>query len=148
MATNPDKQNTLRQEIMQILPHRDLMLSNMPYLRECLKEALRLSSVFVSNVRSTGQDLVLNGYQVPKGTNVVMSLEPLLNSNAYYENYEEYIPERWLKNTESTEKCTKNTINSFVHLPLGFVPRSCIEHRFAEMDIFIAVIRILSENFK
>lgn len=36
-------------------------------MRACLKEAIRLSPIVVGGFRATGQDIVLQGYQVPKG---------------------------------------------------------------------------------
>lgn len=38
----------------------------MPYMKACLKEALRLNPVVAGDARGTGKDIVLEGYQVPK----------------------------------------------------------------------------------
>lgn len=72
LAQNPDKQEKLREEVRRILPSIDGTLSpdnlkSLPYLRACFKEALRLSPILSGGMRGTGQDLVLQGYQVPKG---------------------------------------------------------------------------------
>lgn len=71
---NPEKQEKLREEIRQILPTVDSKLTtgslmNIPYTRACIKEAMRLAPVVVAGLRATGQDLVLQGYQIPKGVN-------------------------------------------------------------------------------
>lgn len=42
-------------------------LNSLPYLRACLKESLRVTPVVTGNVRCAGRDLVLQGYQIPKG---------------------------------------------------------------------------------
>lgn len=39
---------------------------NLPYLRACLKEAMRMMPVVAGNLRATGEDTVIQGYQVPK----------------------------------------------------------------------------------
>lgn len=72
LAMNPDQQEQLRQEIRAILPDVDSKLSadslaSAPYLRACVKEASRLSPVFAGNNRELGANLVLQGYQIPKG---------------------------------------------------------------------------------
>lgn len=71
LAKNPDKQEILRQEILKILPQKDSQLTNqslnhIPYLRAVVKESLRLYSPTNGNLRATGQDMVINGYQIPK----------------------------------------------------------------------------------
>lgn len=53
----------------------------MSYMRACLKESLRLSPVIAGNARQTGRDVVLSGYQVPKG---VSSGRPLLTFQFYH----------------------------------------------------------------
>lgn len=71
LAINPEKQEKLRKEVFQLLPQIDSPLSDdclytAPYFRACLKEALRMQPTAPTNMRSAGQDIVLNGYQVPK----------------------------------------------------------------------------------
>lgn len=72
LAKNPDKQEILRQEIDRILPDKNETLNsssfnNVPYLRAVVKEALRLVPVVNGNIRAAGENLVLQGYQIPKG---------------------------------------------------------------------------------
>lgn len=71
LAMNPKKQARLQKEVFELLPNINSALSedslnNSSYLRACLKEALRMTPTVPTNMRSTGQDIVLNGYQVPK----------------------------------------------------------------------------------
>lgn len=71
LATNADKQQVLREELMQTLPEKGSLLTaetmtNMPYLRACIKEAFRLRPLFAGNFRCTGKDQVFKGYKVPK----------------------------------------------------------------------------------
>lgn len=146
MAKNPEKQEILRQEVMRILPERSSTfsidsLNNIPYMRACFKEAVRLNPIAVGTARSTGQDLVLNGYQVPKNTDILMSMALIQRSEKYFKNSMEFIPERWVRGTEQHIP----NIDPFIYLPFGFGPRSCIGRRFAEMEIFIVLIRFLRE---
>lgn len=71
LAMNPDKQEKLLKEVFELLPQIDSpinpdSLSHASYFRACLKESMRMQPTVSTNLRSTGQDLVLNGYQVPK----------------------------------------------------------------------------------
>jgi cytochrome P450 family 12 len=74
LAQNPDKQDILRQEILRILPEKDSKLSatsfnEVPYLRAVIKESLRLRPVVNGNMRKADNDIVLQGYKIPKGVN-------------------------------------------------------------------------------
>lgn len=71
LAKNPDKQAKLSEEIKQMLPEIDSplteeTLNNMPYLRACIKESMRLQPLIPGHLRAAGQDIILNGYQIPK----------------------------------------------------------------------------------
>lgn len=52
----------------------------------------------------------------------------------------EYLPERWLRDTEGELTVSRNF--PFAYTPFGYGPRSCLGQRFAENEIFIAVIKV------
>lgn len=71
LALNQDKQEILRNELRVALPEKDTKLTpenmrNMPYLRACIKEALRMHPLAAGNFRATGRDITLQGYQIPQ----------------------------------------------------------------------------------
>ncbi|XP_055596747.1 cytochrome P450 12b1, mitochondrial-like isoform X2 [Uranotaenia lowii] len=144
LATNPEKQQKLREELRTILPRKDSPLTvdnmrNLPYLRACIKEGMRIAPPTVGNARNAGQDIVLQGYQVPKGTNVVMAAMTLNIDDRHHPRAKEYLPERWLK--EEGYPSVKDA-HPFVFLPFGFGPRTCIGRRLAQMEMEIVVARI------
>ncbi|XP_053692436.1 cytochrome P450 12b1, mitochondrial-like [Sabethes cyaneus] len=146
LALNPDKQEKLREELRTILPNKDSPLTpenmrNLPYLRACIKEGIRVCPPTAGNLRAAGKDLVLQGYKVPKGTEVAMAAMLLQKDEKYYSRAKEFIPERWLK--EETDGCPagKNT-HPFVYLPFGFGSRTCIGKRMANLEMEIIVARI------
>lgn len=72
LSQNKDAQNKLRDEAMSVLPKKDSrltkdVLNNMPYLKCVIKETTRLAPIAIGNIRRTPRDLVLGGYQIPKG---------------------------------------------------------------------------------
>ena len=152
LAKNPDKQEKLRQEIFNILPTKDTALTDdklkhIPYLRACMKEANRCYSVASGMARETGQNLVLNGYRIPKGTNLLMTTKLLMQDDKYFKRAKEFIPERWVRDESyKTEGCphAKET-HPFIYLPFGFGSRSCIGQRFAELEVTTFIIRLLRE---
>lgn len=71
LAKNPEAQERLRAEVFRVLPNRnaalrDNALVNTPYMHACIKESMRLQPIFSGVLRSAGQNLILNGYRIPK----------------------------------------------------------------------------------
>ncbi|XP_037048515.1 probable cytochrome P450 12b2, mitochondrial [Bradysia coprophila] len=142
-------QDKLRTEIMTLLPNADTSLTpeslnSLPYLRACLKESMRMSPIVAGNVRCAGRDLVLQGYQIPKGTDCLMGTVALLHNEKFVQKADEFIPERFLKEPQSGCPNAKD-IHPFLQLPFGFGARACIGRRFAEMEIEVLTIRLLRE---
>lgn len=72
LATNAEPQAKLREELLRVLPEKDARitpdkLEQMPYLKAVIKETFRISPLALALPRTTVKDLVLSGYQVPKG---------------------------------------------------------------------------------
>lgn len=162
LAKNPEKQEKLREEIMQILPTKDAPLTeksmkNLPYLRASIKEALRVYPLIIGNARVPVNDVVLSGYQVPKGVVVSMISTSMLQNDNFYPRAKEFLPERWLRqdnNTQSTSQEQSGTCpnslkasSPFIYLPFGFGPRMCVGRRIVEMELEVGLTRIL-RNFK
>ncbi|XP_055539547.1 probable cytochrome P450 12a4, mitochondrial [Wyeomyia smithii] len=143
LARNPDKQEKLREELRSILPNKDSPLTvenmqNMPYLRACIKEALRICPPIAGTARAVGKDVVLQGYQIPKGTEVAMAAMILHQEDKYFDRARDFLPERWLKDSSSARKNS----HPFVYLPFGFGPRTCVGKRLAMMEMEILISRV------
>ncbi|KAH8310566.1 hypothetical protein KR044_001967, partial [Drosophila immigrans] len=156
IAKNPAKQTKLREEVLRILPEKDsdfteAFFNNMPYLRACIKESLRFFPLIPGNTRVIKSDIMLNGYRIPKETAVIMFSQGLQMDDDYYPRSKEFLPERWLrkaKDQNTDEKCPNalKASNPFIYLPFGFGPRMCIGKRVAEMELELAIARLI-RNF-
>nr|ARG41838.1 cytochrome P450 CYP12A18 [Bactrocera dorsalis] len=152
LAENPEKQQLLREEVMRVLPQRDGKfaadaLSRIPYLRACIKEALRMYPLGTGNIRVTPKDIVLSGYQVPKNTWVSVVAASLLMDDRYYPRSKEYLPERWLRSTENGEGAVPlKPINPFIYMPFGFGPRMCVGRRISDLELELGIARFV-RNF-
>lgn len=145
LAKNPEKQAKLREELRAILPNKDSPLTpenmkNLPYLRACIKEGLRMYPPVAGNVRQAGKDIVLQGYQIPKGTDVAMASMILHSGEEYFERGNEFLPERWLKETSGCP--SGKDVHPFLFLPFGFGPRTCVGRRMAMLEMEMLVARI------
>ncbi|KAH8414281.1 hypothetical protein KR215_002047, partial [Drosophila sulfurigaster] len=156
IAKNPEKQAKLREEVLRILPNKnsdftEASINNMPYLRACVKESLRFFPLIPGNSRVIKSDIVLNGYQIPKETAVIMTSQGLHMDDQYFPRSKEFLPERWLRQTkeQSTESKCPNALkpsNPFIYLPFGFGPRMCIGKRIVEMELELGIARLI-RNF-
>ncbi|XP_071113636.1 probable cytochrome P450 49a1 isoform X2 [Haliotis cracherodii] len=144
LAKNKDKQEILYQEIISVCGTGKInatSLSHMPYLKACVKEGHRLGFPSpVGSVRIIDKDLQLDGYHIPRGTEVHYGHNVLCHSPEYFDTPKAYIPERWLRDSGNN---TNNYLQSFIVMPFGFGTRNCPGRRFAEQQLFLALITLI-----
>ncbi|XP_055902449.1 cytochrome P450 CYP12A2-like [Eupeodes corollae] len=147
IAKNPDKQEKLRQELRTIMPHKNSLLTienmkNMPYLRASIKEGMRIYPIGSGTIRYNNEDIVMSGYQIPKGQEIILNHNFLLNTEQYCPKAKEFIPERWLRSEESQY----TPVHTFLYMPLSHGPRSCVGKRIVDMELETTVARLV-RNF-
>ncbi|KAH9500866.1 hypothetical protein Btru_073201 [Bulinus truncatus] len=145
LAKNPEKQENLRREILEVLGHDKPLtaksLSKLVYLKAALKESFRLNfPVPVGNLRILPTDVVLSGYTVPAGIPVLLFNKR--TSKTHFEDPDQFLPERWLRSEENTKK---DSAHSMIVLPFGHGIRNCIGRRFAVQEIYLATAKVLQK---
>ncbi|XP_065356768.1 probable cytochrome P450 6a14 [Calliphora vicina] len=145
MAKNPDKQEKLRNEIMETLEKYNNELTfeammEMSYLDQVISETLRLYPALAFLQRICMQD-----YKVPdtdvvleKGTWVYIPAKAIHYDPDIYKNPLEFQPERF----HPSEVHSRHP-QSF--LGFGDGPRNCIGLRFGRMQVKIGLITLLSK---
>mmetsp|Transcript_16258 Transcript_16258/g.19739 ORF Transcript_16258/g.19739 Transcript_16258/m.19739 type:complete len:330 (-) Transcript_16258:166-1155(-) len=118
------------------------------YLNACTLEVLRLypSAGFV---RQTTEDIHLGNYLIPKHQDIYVF--PYINqrNEDYYENAEEFIPERWMKG-DATEKLgfqarlARESLQNPL-LPFSLGKRNCVGRPLALLEIRLVLLRLLQE---
>nr|AIW79956.1 cytochrome P450 CYP301B1 [Nilaparvata lugens] len=140
LSQNQDKQEILVKEIDRVVPGdaklTSKMLDEMKYLRACIKETLRMYPVVIGNGRLVTNDIVLGGYLIPKGVQVVFQHYVISNSDKYFANAAKFEPERWLKARSEAH-------HAFASLPFGFGRRMCLGRRFADLELETLLVKIL-----
>uniref|UniRef100_A0A8C5QDU9 Cytochrome P450 n=1 Tax=Leptobrachium leishanense TaxID=445787 RepID=A0A8C5QDU9_9ANUR len=143
LATHPDVQQRLQEEIDSYLPNKatptyDILLE-MEYLDMVIHETLRMYPPAGRIERVSKQNFEINGVIIPKGT-VTMIPAYVLHMNPYvWSEPEEFRPERFSKENKANQ-------NPFHFLPFGDGPRNCIGMRFALLSMKLA-ITVLLQNF-
>ncbi|RCN36156.1 unspecific monooxygenase [Ancylostoma caninum] len=137
IATNPNVQDELREEVNAVLNcHREITptdLSQLPFLRACIKETFRLFPIGTEISRIPQKDLVLSGYRVPAGTPVDVNTNVLMRSLTLFDDPLSFRPTRWLRDGSRPDS------HPFSFLPFGFGPRMCAGRRFAEQDLQVTL---------
>ncbi|XP_064393549.1 probable cytochrome P450 49a1 [Halichondria panicea] len=140
LAKQPALQDQLCTEIRTVLGNKVNPswedLQDIPLIRYCLKEILRMYPATETNFREIETDTVMNGYQVPAGTSVLSCNSVMSYSTDYFDEPDKFIPERWNKSKE-------DSIHPFVSLPFGFGQRGCYGRRLAELEIYILLTKLI-----
>lgn len=147
LASNPKVQEQLYQEICHVFGDEhdsgsDITidiekLDQLKFLKLCLKESHRLLPTIPGVARTLQKDLVLSNYLVPKNTLVFCNFTVTCRLPQYFEDPEVYNPSRW-------ERTGKNKGDlAFCLLPFGHGVRKCIGHNFAEMEIYVALAKMI-----
>uniref|UniRef100_A0A336M4C2 CSON005232 protein n=1 Tax=Culicoides sonorensis TaxID=179676 RepID=A0A336M4C2_CULSO len=152
LAKNKSKQEKLRNEIISAMPTKNSpitasMIKHTPYLRSLIKETLRIYPPAPGNTRILKSDIVLQGYKIPKGTNIAFPNAALSRSEAHFHRANQFIPERWMRDMSNEDEGCKHAkeTHPFVYSPFGFGSRSCVGKRFAELEMMIFIIRFVRE---
>ncbi|KAM4814478.1 cytochrome P450 3A9-like [Urocitellus parryii] len=143
LATHPDAQTKLQQEIDAALPNKapatyDTVLQ-MEYLDMVVNETLRLYPIDGRLERVCKKDIEINGVPIRKGTVVMIPSFVLHRDPLHWPEPEEIRPERFSKQN-------KDSIDPYVYMPFGNGPRNCIGMRFALMNMKLALVEVM-QNF-
>lgn len=102
-------------------------IPNLPYLRQVFDETLRLYSPIPILARDLTEDDRLNGYDLPKGSLVVLALYNTHRHPEFWERREEFYPEHFAEAAVAARP-------RYAYLPFGAGPRICIGMHFALME--------------
>jgi cytochrome P450 len=154
LAKNPDKQQRLFEELTSVLRGGDIdgsrTLSNLPYLKNVVKESFRLSPGPLGMIRTINENVEIDGHILPAGTRINVFMNLLGRDEKYYKNADQFIPERW----DIDEKAGDNNTNKevdfgvkhpFSHMPFGFGARMCLGSRVAYMEMYQFLARVVQD---
>jgi cytochrome P450 len=131
LATHPDKAARMRDELDRVLGGRCVTvedLPSLPYLEMVVKESLRLLPSVWAYARQAQRDLVIEGYEIKKGQTVTISHIAMGRNPKYYDEPEEFRPERWTREFE-------RSLPKGAYTPFAGGPRVCLGKQFAMMEM-------------
>jgi cytochrome P450 len=124
LIQNPRVMQKARDELTTVLgekPHiQESDIAQLPYLQAVVKEILRLRMVVPLVPRKAEADIVVNGYTIPKGTNVILNAWAINRSADAWEDPDKLVPERFLGGE------SRNYLGQdFEMIPFGLGRRIC-----------------------
>ncbi|KYM82495.1 Cytochrome P450 9e2, partial [Atta colombica] len=149
IVANPSVQIKLRQEIDELLDESDgnatyEAVNKLKYLDAVIKEALRLFSQSVTE-RVCGKAYKLSpalpgekSFTINKGMIIWIPLYAIHHDKKYYDNPEEFRPERFLNNNQD------NNYGSSFYFSFGLGSRMCIGRRFSLLMIKVMLFHLLA----
>lgn len=108
----------------------------LPYVQQVVNEVLRLYPPAYAFGRRAVRDTVLGGRPVPAGTTVLMSPWAMHRNPRFFDEPDEFRPERWADGLASR-------LPRFAFFPFSSGPRRCVGSSFATMEATIAIATIL-----
>lgn len=112
----------------------------LPYLHAVLKEVLRLEPpAYALLPRRALEDCVLGGYLVPEGTLVIVGTRVIHRRADYWENPDDFLPERWL--TDEAQQGARCPAHGYI--PFSLEPRGCRGADFARMMFVLATASLV-----
>ncbi|KAK9966094.1 hypothetical protein ABG768_003223 [Culter alburnus] len=140
LSRHPDIQNALRDEVQSVMKGRTVPdasdVAAMPLMKAVMKEILRLYPVIPANARViTDKDIKVGGYLIPRNTLITLCHYATSRDPKHFRDPDAFVPQRWLSRSEGS--------HPYASVPFGVGKRSCIGRRIAELEVYLALSRIL-----
>ncbi len=139
LAQNPLAEQKLLTEFNMVVGERPLGaedLPQLPYAEKVIRESLRLYPPAFAIARVAAHDCEIAGYRVPRGASIVMSQWVMHRDPRFYDDPEQFKPERWSEEFASR-------LPKFAYFPFGGGPRLCIGSAFAVMEATLLLLSML-----
>ncbi|CAL4940056.1 unnamed protein product [Urochloa decumbens] len=142
LIRNPQAMSRATSEIRERLGQGIAMitstdLGDLRYLRMAIKETLRLHPAVPLILRASQEKCKIMGYEIPKGTSVFINTFAVASDPSYWDNTEEFKPERFENSTLDYNWAR------FEFIPFGAGRRQCPGALFATMTIELTLANLL-----
>ncbi|XP_034733576.1 cytochrome P450 27C1-like [Etheostoma cragini] len=143
LARHPHIQQQIFTEVTETLGPGTVATADdvprLPLIRGLVKETLRLFPVLPGNGRITQDDMVVGGYFIPKGTQLALCHYSTSFDEENFGDASDFRPDRWIRK-DSTDR-----VDNFGSIPFGYGIRSCIGKRIAELEMHLALTRLIQK---
>lgn len=144
MASFPEIQEKVHEEIDTVLGKDGIVdwvdRQKLPYSLACILEGQRWRTVAPLNlIHRTNDDIVVNGYDIPKGTDIVTVLWAFHHDTKYWKDPDTFQPDRFLSDDE------KKIQEPEAFMPFSFGKRICPGKTVALIELFQYFVGIMQK---
>lgn len=129
LSQNPEKEAKFHKELDALFPNGETPkpedYPRLKYTENVLAESMRLFPPAWAIGRLAVEEHEFGGYRVPQGTLVLLSPYIAQRDARFWENADEFLPERWEKQS------VKEASQKYIYFPFGGGVRRCIGEQFA-----------------
>ena len=149
LAGNLQVQNEAHEELMRVVGPKRLPtyadMPNLPYVRACVKEMLRMNPILAPGIRHFAEeDVVYKGHVIPKGTVLLANTAFLHYDPQRFDNPFDFMPERYRgHNLYSSDYAAMSDPSKRDHFTFSTGRRTCPGARLAENSLDIALAGIM-----
>ncbi|XP_050209335.2 cytochrome P450 705A22-like [Mercurialis annua] len=144
LINNPHIFKKLRHEIDSIVGSNTRVqesdISNLHYLQAVVKESMRLHPAAPAIPRECREDCQVSGFDIPKGTAVIINAYSIMRDPNLWDNPEDFIPERFLNEQNNLSEAK---IQNFNFLPFGGGRRTCPGSNMALSIIHLTIATLV-----
>lgn len=137
LAHHPAIQERMFEEVKDLADLDDIDLlnySNLKYTSNVVKEILRYYPPIWNIVRKANEPDNIDGVDIPKGHQMMLSIYELHRHPDFWENPTEFNPDRFL---------AMKSFHKFQYLPFGGGPRFCIGNNFALYEMMLLLVQFV-----
>lgn len=142
LASNPTAAERLHQELDAVLGENTPTvedLHNLPYTLQVIKEVLRLYPPAPFYVRNPVEADVIDGYEIPAGSAVMLSPYYTHRHPDFWENPLQFDPDRWTPEREAAQ-------HPYAYHPFAAGQRICIGNNFSLLESHL-LLALLARRF-
>ncbi|MGR9046141.1 MAG: cytochrome P450 [Gammaproteobacteria bacterium] len=143
LSQHPEVETKLEAELAQVLGgrHPEMEdLNRLSYTGMIIKETLRLYPPAYVIGRESVRNCRIGSYFIPKGATLLISPWLLQRDPRYFEEPDEFKPERWAGTFEEQ-------LPRYIYLPFGGGPRVCIGRHFA-MNEALLILATIAQQYR
>ena len=145
VSKHPEVERRLADEVAGVLGGRRPSMRDvqaLAYTTRVIKEGMRLYPPAWTTGREATEDVVIGGYRIPKGAQLLIAQWVVHRDPRWFPNPEAFDPDRW-------GQARAADLPRYAYFPFGGGPRVCIGNHFAMMEaILILAVAMQRYHFE